>query len=149
VRARRHLHGGGGDINELDNAVKRELIRLTIEPGWDWVKLWVSSVDGDERGRLLWSNTSVLTGTGVDLLPEAHPDFVAGGPVEFFLIPNANGAAAKYLYFIPGPTGTDNDYLVWKAEVATPEPGTLLLLGTALGGAAAVRRWRGKDRRRG
>jgi hypothetical protein len=51
-------------------------------------------------------------------------------------------AGATYLYFIPGPTGTDNDYLVWKADVQfVPEPGSLLLLAPALS-AIVVGGWR-------
>jgi hypothetical protein len=69
--------------------------------------------------------------------------FVAGGPSVEFTCPVTGAAAgAKYLYFIPGPTGTDNDYLVWKADVQfVPEPASLFLLAPVLS-VVAVSRWR-------
>jgi len=76
--------------------------------------------------------------------------FVAGGSTEEFTFPVTGPASsAKYLYFIPGPTGADNDYLVWKANVQfVPEPGSLLLLVPALS-AVMVSGWRRRRRSRG
>ena len=132
--------GGGGDINELGNRQGAvELIRLTIEDGWDWKTVYVSSLDSSEKGELRWSNSDLLTQTSISTAPLVVPAFMAGGSsVEFAFSVTGAAAGAKYLYLIPGPTGTDNDYLVWKADVErVPEPGTLLLLGSALSGIVA------------
>jgi hypothetical protein len=135
--------GGGGDTNEFDNSGKRELIRLKIDNGWDWQSVSVSSLDTAERGELRWSNYDLLTNANVTGSPLVLPQFVAGGPSVEFTFPVTGGAAgAKYLYFIPGPDGTDNDYLVWKADVQfVPEPATLLLFAPALS-LVGVSRWR-------
>jgi hypothetical protein len=55
--------GGDGDINELDNSIsaKPELIGLKIDDGWDWQSITVSSLDGGEKGKLLWSNSDSLS----------------------------------------------------------------------------------------
>jgi len=137
--------GGGGDINELDNGLAghAELIRLKIDDGWDWQSVSVSSLDTSERGELRWSNTDLLTQANVTGSPLVIPQFVAGGPSVEFTFPVTGAAAgAKYLYFIPGPTGTDNDYLVWKADVQfVPEPASLFLLAPVLS-AIGVSGWR-------
>jgi hypothetical protein len=133
--------GGGGEINELGNRQGAvELIRLKIDDGWDWKTVYVSSLDSSEKGELRWSNSDVLTQTSVSTAALVVPAFMAGGASVEFAFPVTGAAAgAKYLYFIPGPAGTDNDYLVWKADVErVPEPGTLLLLGSALGGIVAA-----------
>jgi len=127
--------GGGGDINELANSIsgKPELIRLKVDDGWDWQSVTVSSLDGGEKGKLLWSNSdslSLATITGA----AGVTSFVAGGSTEepTFAVTGL-AAGAKYLYFIPGPDGTDNDDLVWKADVQfVPGPASLFLLAPAL-----------------
>ena len=93
-------------------------------------------------GKLLYSNSdslSAATINGAGLVTW----FVAGGSTEEFTFPVTEPAAsAKYLYFIPGPTGTDNDYLVWKADVQfVPEPGSLLLLAPTVT-AIVIGSWR-------
>ena len=52
---------GGGDINELSNQSKPELIRLKIDDGWDWQSVSVSSLDSSEQERLLFSNSDSLS----------------------------------------------------------------------------------------
>jgi hypothetical protein len=109
----------------------------------------VSSLDYAEMGKLLYSNSdslSAATINGAGLVTS----FVAGGSTEEFTFPVTGPvASAKYLYFIPGPTGTDNDYLVWKADVQfAPEPGSLLLLAPAVS-AVIVSGWRRRRRPRG
>ena len=140
---------GGGDINELSNQSKPELIRLKIDDGWDWTSVSVSSLDSAEMGKLLYSNSdslSAATINGAGLVTS----FVGGGSTEEFTFPVTGPASsAKYLYFIPGPTGTDNDYLVWKADVQfVPEPGSLLLLAPAVS-AVIVSGWLRRRRPRG
>ena len=136
---------GGGDVNELSNQANPEAIRLERPVGTTWTSLWVSSLDeggtgGSEEGMLLWSNTadfSVVLGSFVF----KYPDFGAG-VVEGDLLTLGAAAGfdetAMYLLFINNPnSGTNNDYLVWKGAYEGPqrigEPGTLLLLGAALG----------------
>src|SRR5262245_38093617 len=133
--------GGGGDTNELSNQSKIELIRLKIDDGWDWTSVSVSSLDGGEQGKLLYSNSDSLSAATINGAGVVT-SFIAGGSTEEFTFPvTGQAAGAKYLYFIPGPTGTDNDYLVWKADVQVPEPGSLLLLAPAIG-AILVSGWR-------
>jgi hypothetical protein len=138
-----NFQGGGGEINELDNNGTKELIRLTIADGYDWTRVYISSLDGSETGRLLYSNNPSLTETDVNGYSIFTSYTATSNPERSIDITGA-AAAAKYLYFIPGPYGSDNDYLVWKAvaDQSVPEPATLLLLGPALAGMAALRRSR-------
>ncbi len=134
--------GGGGNDNELSNEVHPELIRLTLAPGYSWVDAWISSLDTAEKGQLWASN---LSGTLGQFSAGEFTSFAAGGPVTFSFPITGDAATSNYLYFIPGPTGTNNGYLVYKVDVvANPEPGTLLLLGSGLAtfGALAWRRAR-------
>lgn len=132
------FNGGGGDWNELSNESKPELIRLTLASGF-WESVFVSSLDTHEAGQLWGSNADELNGGLGDLLWSFSSDDYSDENVEFAL--TGNDAHLQYLYFIPGPTGSDNDYLVWKVRVdPVPEPGTIMLVGIALAGLGFARR---------
>lgn len=49
--------GGGGNVNELDNLGKSELIRLTLADGYHWLNVWISSLDSSEKGQI-WYTTA-------------------------------------------------------------------------------------------
>lgn len=151
--------GGGGDINELDNAGGRELIRLTLPTGETWVSVWLSSLDCNglpctgigsdpESGRLYYSSSNGLASGNLGTL---YTSF-SGSANANREIPITTIAAqtATYLYFIP-KGGHDNDYLVWKATTEGGGGGstqvpmawtlTLVALGLpSLGTAFAIRR---------
>ena len=133
--------GGGGEINELDNAGTPEMIRLTLEEQYRWDAVWVSSLTGSERGQLRYSNDGTLSG----LLPGASfTSYVQTDPASATQRIALHGAVAtaRYLYLLPGPTGADNDHLLWKVQVThMPETSAVALLGLGLVAlAAAVRR---------
>ena len=138
--------GGGDGINELDNAGgTAELIRLTRDDHYRWDAIWVSALTGSERGNLRYSNDGALDG----LLPGgSFTTYVQSDPASAMqrIELHAAAATARYLYLLPGPTGMDNDHLLWKVQVThMPEPSAVALLGLGLVPlVAAVRRARGR-----
>lgn len=124
--------GGGGEINELDNVGTPEMIRLTRAEHYRWDAVWVSALTGAERGQLRYSNDGALDG----LLPGgSFTSYLQAGGESSALSIALRGAAAtaKYLYLLPGPTGTNNDHLLWKVQVThMPEPSGVALLGAGL-----------------
>jgi hypothetical protein len=134
--------GGGGDINELDNFGSLEMIRLKLAAGYKWVSVTLASLDGPEQGEVRYDNSPITNvqrpGTlGSSFTANANPTRTLSAALY---------ESASYLYILPGLTGgtaTNNDYLVWKVEVApVPEPATigLLALGLLAVGALAMRR---------
>ncbi len=144
---------GGGDVNELDNDGRAELIRLALPAGFRWERVGVSSLDDNdggplERGQLFADDGDPNNGLGALIL-----QFAGGGPIEpSFAVP-AGFQLSPYLFFrpfdwSPGGDNKNNDYLVRTAiidrEQETPEPAslTLLVAGLALLGLAGRRRGR-------
>ena len=139
--------GGGGETNELDNAGTAEMIRLTRGEHYRWDAVWVSSLTGSERGNLRYSDDGALSG----LLPGgSFTSYVQSDPASATQRIALHGAAAtaRYLYLLPGPTGTDNDHLLWKVQVThMPEPSAVALLGLGLAPLALAVRRRSAARR--
>jgi hypothetical protein len=145
---------GGGDVNELDNMNSNEIIVLENTNGGSWTSLFVSSLDnnegsasaGLENGTVSWSNLadfSVVLGS----FGFTNGDFGASVEGNILGLPAAVGfdPTAKFLSFVAGPGGTNNDYLVWKGTVTTasvPEPTTLGVLGVGLLALGVMRRRR-------
>lgn len=137
---------GGGDVNELSNQLKDEVIRLTAGTLNLWTDVWVSSLDTGgsndlEQGIVYWSNSatpdlSALTGIEID------KNDITGGGVEGsiwkHLVANGFDASADYIFFRADPLNTEggkanNDYLVWGVGTQpVPEPGTYALMGVGL-----------------
>jgi hypothetical protein len=141
--------GGGDGVNELDNAGGvAELIRISRGEHYRWDAIWLSSLAGGERGNLRYSNDGSLAG----LLPGgSFTTYLQTDPVSAAqqVALRGEAAMARYLYLLPGPTGTDNDHLLWKVQVThMPEPSAVALLALGLVPlAAAVRRTRARGDR--
>jgi uncharacterized repeat protein (TIGR01451 family) len=116
---------GGGDVNEISNQLNNEVIRLTKPTGEQWSSLWVSSLDvggsgNAELGTLYWSNSATPDlATLTTKFVFKYGDFGLGEEEGNILSLNPPGfdATAKYVFFVagPNPSGTNNDYLLWKA----------------------------------
>jgi hypothetical protein len=146
----------GGDVNELSNQSRKELIRLELPTSKVWSSLFVSSLDSGgsnshEQGILSWSNTADPNSARLGSFNFGYGDF--GALVEGSLtFPALFPTSSKYLFFTNNwANGSNNDYLVWKGTIenertitAVPEPASLVLVGTGIAGAAARRRRRSK-----
>jgi hypothetical protein len=147
----------GGDVNELSDQQNIEAIRLTRPVNTIWTSLWVSSLDSGgsnnaEKGVLYWSNDPLFSTFGS--FSFGYGDF--GTSVEGDLLtlsPAGFDPTALYLLFTNDLTngaaghGANNDYLVWQGATAppqlqVPEPGSMALLGVALGALMFGRRKR-------
>jgi len=119
---------GGGDVNELDDMDRAEIITLKLPTGYKWVSVWVSSMDNDtapihdESARLYADADGVPNGTTPGSLGDTMITNIQGAAIveQEITIPPAN-AAAPYLMFEPydyvDQLHFDNDFLVWKAII--------------------------------
>ena len=144
---------GGGDFNELDNEDARELIRLELPAGYEWVSVQLSSLDTNgnlnisEFGRL-YANMD----GDPDTIGAVLEEFQGGvDPIEALLFIPASSSTARYLFFEPidwaSPTTNpdNNDFLVYQATIERRrvfEPGTLGVLGIGLVALGRLRRRR-------
>ncbi len=137
---------GGGHVNELDNDGTKEMIRLTLADGWTWDNVWLSSID-NEKGQLWYSDKA---GFNKDLSSFAtlYKSYL-GTPSEMSNVGLGSSSDATYLYFVPGPKGSDNDHLLWTVSVdrvaQVPEPATYGMFGLGLAMLGAIRLRRKAD----
>jgi len=129
---------GNGDYNELSNEQNPEVIRLTRPSNMQWSDLFVYSLDSggshsNESGILYWSDSATPVLGSLTGAQFSHNSLGANyGSIWNQVHPDPN---AQYLFFTPDAgNGTNNDYLVWGANVsAVPEPATYALLLAGLG----------------
>ncbi|HVP43972.1 MAG TPA: PEP-CTERM sorting domain-containing protein [Terriglobales bacterium] len=153
---------GGGDVNELDNAGQKELISLELPAGYEWVSVQLSSLDKNdsslashwEQGQIWADSDGVPMGTtniGDSIICQYTPGTSVGcanvGGTLFEPMVGIVDAGSPYLFFqakdwkVDGYTNTNNDYLIMSAVIVqTPEPGSLILLGTGLVGLGTMLR---------
>ena len=143
---------GRGDLNELGNNYRDEVIRLERPEGSAWSDFWVSSLDtkigaGNESGRFYWSNQATpnlnaLSGITFNQNLLNWEASQVEGSLFAYLMSHGFDHAAKFVFFRADiSNGYDNDYLVYKAGVtAVPVPPSLLLMGSVLAALGFVPR---------
>lgn len=146
---------GNGDWNELSNENKTEIIRLTLPTGKVWTDLQVSSLDeggtnGNETGTFYWSNSATINLASTTNFINFSHDSLWGsgsstveGSIFSYLVGHGFDPTSQYLFFRAGQydgagnstNGTNNDYLVWGANITTavPEPESYAMLLAGLG----------------
>ena len=140
------FRGGGGDYNELSNEVNIELIGLTLAAGWNWDQVFLSSLDCNghspctstyaEDAFLYYSsvvNPNDRTGSNTVQITHYYASGTNSSPS--IAITGLAQYANTLFFDTTGATGTNNDHLIWKAQVEqVPEPGTIALVGLGLVG---------------
>lgn len=121
-----------GDVNELDNDGRPELIVLELPDGYEWVSVQISSLDTNaagptpERGILYADADGVFSTTLGDVGDSVIRTFTGGVDPEEATIPiGATFATAPYLVFEPfdhtGNGARNNDFLVYQATIRKKE----------------------------
>lgn len=166
--------GAAGEFDELAPEYKQEAILLSLETGWAWTDLWVSSLDTNntgapDRGRIYWGDTAdiptLLLGGATKSFSFKFGDLADGAPEGDLLKVDAFKSifdkGARHVLFVPdsrppnapGTVGDGIDYRVFGAGSGSggggstiPEPATILLVSVGLAGAGLTHRRRARLR---